>query len=115
AVSRAARFVPLAIVWVALASAVLLPWASVAPAGTSALSALATGEVRLSQLWLISVIGVLVGVGRTSWSLWRSRLCRSTDKRGISALVLIGFLVVFVVLVLNPQALARIAAYTLPF
>ena len=112
--SRLATLVPMAVVWLAIAGVVVLPSVPLPQSNATVLSVLSVVEPLLPRLWKISMIGVLIGIGRTSWSLWRSRLSRSSRHDSSLTVLLIGSLLVFLYLLFNPEALARIASYVLP-
>lgn len=112
--SKLATLLPLVVASVAVVGVVLLPRLPLLSSGTSALAVLAALEPRLPQLWLISTLGVVIGIGRTSWSLWRSRISRSSRRWDLFTVLLLGLLALCLLIALEPQLMTRIAAYILP-
>jgi len=112
--SKLTALVPLVATGVAIVGVMILPRVPLMPSSTNALSILSVAEPRLPQLWLISIVGMLVGVGRTSWVLWHERLSKDSRRWDVPATLLLGIMALLLLVALNPQALAKIAAYILP-
>jgi hypothetical protein len=65
-------------------------------------------------MWTISAAGVLIGIVRTSWSLWRTLPTEHTRHHNLLAVMLVGLVVLLLLLAVNPQALVGLSANILP-
>jgi len=81
----------------------VLPLSSHFGGGQHTDAALQARESRLMQAWWISSFGIVIGLARTSWQLWRDKVRVSAKPISIPVLVAIGLFLLWLWLESSPS------------
>jgi NADH:ubiquinone oxidoreductase subunit 4 (subunit M) len=81
----------------------VLPLSSHFGGGQHTDAALQASESRLMQAWWISSFGIVIGLARTSWQLWRDKVRVSAKPISIPVLVAIGLFLLWLWLESSPS------------